>query len=314
MFQKMDMQEFDRLYAEYKPRFVLIACSYLRDRAQAEDLVTDCFMHCWERRQEIGSITENIPAYLLGIIRHKCIDALRAKQQHLQTHQQIYQIGLRNIRENLAALVECDLAKTLFRAEVEEIFRRRLSGDAGDFRRGSSWPAGSRSGPTRRSPRSTRFRSGRSRGDPTLPETAARRDLGLTCRLPRCCSRTFSTNRSAAKRSELEPPGLSPRAATSGLTPPVPPASHNDGSGRNHPPAPGTTIGGPEPARSLFFRPVLRLSVFGPQPILRPFCGRSAFSRSSVRNLLSGLFRCFSTFPDPCGKSDRSLRNSAQTM
>ena len=127
MFQQMDMQEFDRLYAEYKPRFVLIACSYLRDRAQAEDLVTDCFMHCWERRREIGSVTENIPAYLLGIIRHKCIDALRAKQQHLQTHQQIYQIGLRNIRENLAALEECDLAKTLFRAEVEEIFRRRLS-------------------------------------------------------------------------------------------------------------------------------------------------------------------------------------------
>lgn len=127
MFQKMDMQEFDRLYAEYKPRFVLIACSYLRDRALAEDLVTDCFMHCWEKRLEIGSVTENIPAYMLGIIRHKCMDALRARQQHLQTHQQIYQIGLRNIRENLAALEECDLAKILFRAEVEEIFRRRLS-------------------------------------------------------------------------------------------------------------------------------------------------------------------------------------------
>lgn len=127
MPQKMDMQDFDRLYAEYKPRFVLIACSYLRDRALAEDLVTDCFMHCWEKRLEIGSTTDNVPAYILGIVRHKCIDALRERQQHLQTHQQIYRLGLRNIRENLAALEECDLAKILFRTEVEEIFRNRLA-------------------------------------------------------------------------------------------------------------------------------------------------------------------------------------------
>lgn len=127
MVQKMDMQEFDRLYAEYKPRFIVIAHSYLRDKVLAEDLVTDCFMYFWEKREEISMNTENIPAYILGIVRHKCIDALRERQQHLQTQQQIYRIGLRNIRENLEALEECDLAKILFRQEVEDIFRRRLA-------------------------------------------------------------------------------------------------------------------------------------------------------------------------------------------
>lgn len=127
MIQRMEMQEFDRLYGAYKPRFILIACSYLRDRSAAEDLVTDCFMHFWEKREEIIPTTENIPAYILGMVRHKCIDALRTRQQHLLTHQQIYQLEMRNIRENLAALEECDLAKILFRSEVEEIFRRRLA-------------------------------------------------------------------------------------------------------------------------------------------------------------------------------------------
>lgn len=122
MIQRMEMHEFDRLYGAYKPRFILIACSYLRDRSAAEDLVTDCFMHFWEKREEIVSTTENIPAYILGMVRHKCIDALRTRQQHLLTHQQIYQLEMRNIRENLAALEECDLAKILFRSEVEEIF------------------------------------------------------------------------------------------------------------------------------------------------------------------------------------------------
>lgn len=127
MIQRMEMQEFDRLYGAYKPRFILIACSYLRDRSAAEDLVTDCFMHFWEKREEIVPTTENIPAYILGMVRHKCIDALRTRQQHLLTHRQIYQLEMRNIRENLAALEECDLAKILFRSEVEEIFRRRLA-------------------------------------------------------------------------------------------------------------------------------------------------------------------------------------------
>ena len=127
MIQRMEMHEFDRLYGAYKPRFILIACSYLRDRSAAEDLVTDCFMHFWEKREEIVPTTENIPAYILGMVRHKCIDALRTRQQHLMTQQQIYQLEMRNIRENLAALEACDLAKILFRSEVEEIFHRRLA-------------------------------------------------------------------------------------------------------------------------------------------------------------------------------------------
>ena len=119
MIQRMEMHEFDRLYGEYKPRFILIACSYLRDRSAAEDLVTDCFMHFWEKREEIVPVTENIPAYILGMVRHKCIDALRTRQQHLMTQQQIYQLEMRSIRENLAALEECDLAKILIANRFE---------------------------------------------------------------------------------------------------------------------------------------------------------------------------------------------------
>lgn len=125
--QNTDMLSFDQLYAEYKDRFILIASSYLRDKTSAEDLVTDCYMHFWENRKEICASTKNIPAYILGMVRYKCIDALRRKQQHLQIYQQLYQIHLRNIRENLAALEECDLAKVLFREDVEKIFRRRLA-------------------------------------------------------------------------------------------------------------------------------------------------------------------------------------------
>ena len=38
---------FDDLYAEYQPRFVRIARSYLRNDMAAEDIVTDSFLYFW---------------------------------------------------------------------------------------------------------------------------------------------------------------------------------------------------------------------------------------------------------------------------
>lgn len=123
----IDQQHFDTLYSEYKPRFIVIAHSYIRDWVLAEDLVNDSFLCFWEKRAEIFLTDQKIPPYILGIVRHKCIDALRERQTQMQAQQTIYHHGLRNIRANLNALEDCDLAKTLFRQEIEEIFRRRLT-------------------------------------------------------------------------------------------------------------------------------------------------------------------------------------------
>lgn len=123
----IDQKHFDTLYAEYKPRFVVIAHSYLRDWDSAEDLVNDSFLSFWERREELLLSTPKIPPYILGILRYKCIDALRERQTQFKAQQTIYNHGLRNIQANLDALEDCDLAKTLFRQEIEEIFRRRLA-------------------------------------------------------------------------------------------------------------------------------------------------------------------------------------------
>jgi len=123
----IDQQQFDTLYAEYKPRFIVIAHSYIRDWELAEDLVNDSFLSFWEKRTEILVTNQKIPPYILGIVRHKCIDALRERQTQYLAQQSIYHHGLRNIRANLNALEDCDLAKTLFRQEIEEIFRRRLA-------------------------------------------------------------------------------------------------------------------------------------------------------------------------------------------
>ena len=49
----LDRHVFDRLYSEYKSRFIVIAYALLRDKTLAEDLVTDSFLLIWEKRREI---------------------------------------------------------------------------------------------------------------------------------------------------------------------------------------------------------------------------------------------------------------------
>lgn len=123
----IDQKHFDTLYAEYQPRFVVIAHSYIRDWDLAEDLVNDSFLSFWEKRDALLLADKKIPPYILGILRYKCIDALRERQTRLKARQTIYSHESRNIQANLNALEDCDLAKTLFRQEIEEIFRRRLA-------------------------------------------------------------------------------------------------------------------------------------------------------------------------------------------
>ena len=118
----LDTHEFDRLYSEYKSRFIVIAYALLRDKTLAEDLVTDSFLLLWEKRREFQLSQDEFPAYILGIVRHKCIDALRERQTHLQIQHQMYLRGMRNIRTSLGLLEDCDLSKVLFHKDVEDVY------------------------------------------------------------------------------------------------------------------------------------------------------------------------------------------------
>lgn len=67
---------FSRLYVEYRLRFVRFANSYVHDWAVSEDVVTDALLQYWENRAELPS-DSNIPAYILTIVRNRCLNHLR---------------------------------------------------------------------------------------------------------------------------------------------------------------------------------------------------------------------------------------------
>lgn len=92
---KKDPEEyaFDRLYADYKSRFVYFANTYVNDSMMAEDIVVDSLVYYWEHRDKLAP-GSNVPAYLLTVIKHKCLNYL----QHLRTHE-----------EAICYLQECDV-------------------------------------------------------------------------------------------------------------------------------------------------------------------------------------------------------------
>ena len=66
---------FNRVYTTYFNRFVRFARSYMSTDEAAEDVVNDSFMYYWENRNTV--VDRNLPAYLLSVVRHKCINQLK---------------------------------------------------------------------------------------------------------------------------------------------------------------------------------------------------------------------------------------------
>lgn len=124
MLDTADIRSFEIFFTTYKQRFVSFANSYLRDEAMANDLVMDAFIYYWENRELLEN-EDNIPAYVLKIIKNKCLNYLRNQSIHqdienqLRTHQQ------RLLEIDILSLEACD-PQELFSEEVELIVKETL--------------------------------------------------------------------------------------------------------------------------------------------------------------------------------------------
>ena len=73
---KVENGSFDRLYTNHYKKFVRFAYNFVRDSATAEDIVSNAILYYWENRARLPDDT-NIEAYLLTVIKNKCLDQLR---------------------------------------------------------------------------------------------------------------------------------------------------------------------------------------------------------------------------------------------
>jgi len=120
----MTTAEFGRLFATWRARFEAIACRYVRSAAVAEDLVSDSFMSFWENRGRIPA-DANLQAYILIIVRNKCLDWLRAQSLHAKIEQEVYELRRRVLAADIRSLQAFN-PEEILSAEVAAIVRQSL--------------------------------------------------------------------------------------------------------------------------------------------------------------------------------------------
>ena len=76
-----DEQAFDALFKHYSPLVYRFSYGYLKSRINAEEIVQECFLKIWERRQQLR---DDVPlkAYLFTTAHHAILNQLRLEQQH----------------------------------------------------------------------------------------------------------------------------------------------------------------------------------------------------------------------------------------
>lgn len=119
-----ELKLFNQLFSDYQALFIRFAQTYLQEKSLSEDIVIESIMYYWERRHTL-SPDSNIPAYILEIIKHKCLNYLRHQQirdnvsYDMQTHiRQVQQL-------RIASLEACD-PQELFTQEAQELIKKAL--------------------------------------------------------------------------------------------------------------------------------------------------------------------------------------------
>jgi RNA polymerase sigma-70 factor (ECF subfamily) len=118
------MDLFSRFFQENQEKFLTFAYSYLRDKAEAEDVLMESMIALWENRNrwEEGS---NLHALLLTIIKNKSLNLLEHKKIRLQAEENINSHNQRELNLRISTLKACE-PEQIFDNEIQHIVHKAL--------------------------------------------------------------------------------------------------------------------------------------------------------------------------------------------
>jgi RNA polymerase sigma-70 factor (ECF subfamily) len=119
-----DLEAFNRLFTEYQGRFIRFAYNYVRDSAVAEDFTIEALLYYWENRHLLAP-GSNIPAYILTIIKHKCLNYLEHIRIQETATERMKEHAQWELRMRISTLKACD-PDELFTVETQKIIHDTL--------------------------------------------------------------------------------------------------------------------------------------------------------------------------------------------
>lgn len=116
---------FSIFFQENQERFLLFAYSYLKDRAEAEDVVMDSMVALWENRENWDS-DANPKAIMLTIIKNKALNILARQQTRLRIEDDLTTLRQRELDLRISTLEACN-PNTIFDSEIQQIVKNALA-------------------------------------------------------------------------------------------------------------------------------------------------------------------------------------------
>ena len=115
---------FNELYKTYYDGFIRFANSYLHDLSMSEDLVAESFMAYWQVRDNLEA-NSNIRAYILTILKNKCLNFLKQKTYREGRLQNIGEVMQWDLQMRIATLNACN-PHEIFSAEIQELLEKAI--------------------------------------------------------------------------------------------------------------------------------------------------------------------------------------------
>lgn len=119
------LEEFAELFCRNRENYIRMALRYVHVRDTAEELVHEGLVQFLEKRNELPN-GSNVEAYYCTLLRHDCLDWLRAREVRLRKEKEIHEESIRLLQHEIAALESYD-PNRIFNNEIYEIMNRELA-------------------------------------------------------------------------------------------------------------------------------------------------------------------------------------------
>ncbi len=116
-----DEKAFKEIYYIYFERLWRFACEYVIDKGEAENIVQNCFLKLWERRDGIDE-DFHISAWLFTVVKHDCLSFISHKNIVAKKSDDLI---FRELKANYDSLTNLEFSKsTLF--EIKDLVESAL--------------------------------------------------------------------------------------------------------------------------------------------------------------------------------------------
>ncbi|MBW1613778.1 MAG: RNA polymerase sigma-70 factor [Deltaproteobacteria bacterium] len=116
-----DEKAFREIYYLYYERLWRFACEYIIDPGEAENVVQNCFLKLWERRDRVDE-DFHISAWFFTVVKHDCLSFISHKKLVAEKADDLV---FRELKVNYDALANLEFSKsTLF--EIKDLVESTL--------------------------------------------------------------------------------------------------------------------------------------------------------------------------------------------